>query len=182
MLVYCACFSSSAELVGYVTLRLLKPMCRTEQGWCEEDQLSATKRVISIIHSQTVPVNILGTSSTESSETELLSAPAFAFCFPLLRCVLREGGKVAKADEDLRQEALQVVAEHCKLRASDNDDDDEEVEEEEDEHNEVNGMIREGIQICFIWPLLFSIFFYELVSACDQSTVKGISNWSWVQE
>lgn len=130
-------FFSSAELVGYVTLRLLKPMCRIAPGWCEEDQLSATKRVISIIHSQSVPVNVLGTSSSESSETELLSAPAFAFCFPLLRCVLCSGGKAAKADEDLRQEALQVVAEHCKLRASDNDDD-------EEEQTEVNELIHEG--------------------------------------
>ena len=113
-------------------------MCRVEPGWCEEDQLVATKRVISIIHSQSVHVNVLGTSSSESSDTELLSAPAFAFCFPLLRCVLKEGGKAAKADEDLRQEALQVVAEHCKLRASDDEDDD---EDEEEQHNEVKVLI-----------------------------------------
>lgn len=37
-----------------------------------------------------------------------------------------------EGDEDLRIQAMQVVAEHCKLRASDNDDD------EEEEDNEVN--------------------------------------------
>ena len=79
-------------------------------------------------------MNVFGTNSSESSGTELLSAPAFAFCFPLLRCILREGGKAAKADEDLRQEALQVVAEHCKLRAGDDD---------EEEQNEVNDLIHE---------------------------------------
>jgi len=109
-------------------------MCCIEPGWCEEDVLSATKRVISIMHSQTVPVNVLGTTSTEPM-TELMSAPAFAFCFPLLRCVLREGGKAVKGDEDIRQEVLQVVAEHCKLRAGDNED-------EEEGQKEVNELIR----------------------------------------
>ncbi|RMX46865.1 hypothetical protein pdam_00022068, partial [Pocillopora damicornis] len=121
-----------AELVGYVTLRLLKPMCRIDQAWCEEDLLSATKRVISVLHSTSVPdLNIVGSSSSDSL-TELLSAPAFAFCFPFLRCVLRDGGKNVKGNEDLRQEALQIVAEHCKLRAN-NDDDDEEDEQDEND-------------------------------------------------
>ena len=99
-------------------------MCCIEPGWREEDLLSATKRIISIIHSQTVPVNVLGTTSSEST-TELMSAPAFAFCFSLLKCVLREGGKAVNGSEDLRQEALQVVAEHCKLRAGDDEDEEE---------------------------------------------------------
>ena len=127
-------FSTSAELVGYVTLRLLKPMCRIDQAWCEEDLLSATKRVISVLHSTSVPdLNTVGSSSSDSL-TELLSAPAFAFCFPFLRCVLRDGGKNVKGNEDLRQQALQIVAEHCKLRANNDDDD------EEDEQDEVSGM------------------------------------------
>lgn len=147
------CFFLSAELVGYVTLRLLKPMCCIEPGWCEEDLLTATKRVISIIHSQTVPVNVLGTTSSESL-TELMSAPAFAFCFPLLRCVLREGGKAVKGDEDLRQEVLQVAAEHCKLRAGDDDED-----EEEEEQKEVNELIHvEFTEVCnFLFYLMFFV-------------------------
>ena len=128
-MLYVSCvFFLSAELVGYVTLRLLEPMCRIEPGWCEEDLLTATKRLISIIHSHTVPVNVLGTTSSESL-TELMSAPAFSFCFPLLRCVLREGGKAVKGDDDLRQDVLQVFAEHCKLRAADDDEDEEEQKE-----------------------------------------------------
>lgn len=136
-------FFLTAELVGYVTLRLLKPMCCIEPGWCEEDLLLATKRVISIIHSQTVPVNVLGTTSSESL-TELMSAPAFAFCFPLLRCVLREGGKAVKGDEDLRQEVLHVVAEHCKLRAIDDED-------EEQGQKEVNELSRVQMKNLFVF-------------------------------
>lgn len=120
-----------AKLVGYVTLRLLKPMGRIDQAWCVEDLLSATKRVISVLHSTSVPdVNAVGSSSSDSL-AELLSAPAFAFCFPFLRCVLRDGGKNVKGDEDVRQQALQIVAEHCKLRAG-NDDDEEEEQDEND--------------------------------------------------
>ena len=130
---FCILSFLSAELVGYVTLRLLKPMCRITPAWCEENLLSATKRVLSILHTLTVPPSVLGAASS-NSPAELLSAPAFAFCFPLLRCLLREGGKALGGDEDLRHQALQVVAEHCKLRASYDEDDD---EEEEDE-NEVN--------------------------------------------
>ena len=136
-------FLLSAELVGYVTLRLLKPMCCIEPGWCEEDLLLATKRVISIIHSQTVTVNVLGTTSSESL-TELMSAPAFAFCFPLLRCVLREGGKAVKGDEDLRQEVLHVVAEHCKLRATGDEDE----EEEQKEVNESSHIETKSLFVC----------------------------------
>ena len=33
----------SGELVGYVTLRLLKPMCSINPAWCEENLSSATK-------------------------------------------------------------------------------------------------------------------------------------------
>lgn len=73
-----------------------------------------------------------------------MSAPAFAFCFPLLRCVLREGGKAVKGDEDLRQEVLQVVAEHCKLRAIDDED-------EEQGQKEVNELSRVQMKNLFVF-------------------------------
>ena len=109
-------------------------MCSINPAWCEENLSSATKRVLSILHTRTVPNPALGSAST-ASFTERLTAPGFAFCFPLLRCLLREGGKAVDGDEDLRYQALQVVAEHCKLRAC--DDEDEKDEEEQDEVNEV---------------------------------------------
>jgi len=122
---------SLAEVVGYVTLRLLKPMCVITPAWCEENLLAATKRVLSILHTLTVPTTVLGGAASSPSSAKLLPAPAFAFCFPLLRCLLREGGKALDGDEDLRHQALQVVGEHCKLRASDDAHDDEEEEEED---------------------------------------------------
>ena len=129
-------FVLTADVVGYVTLRLLKPMSRISPAWCEENLLSATKRLLSILHTVTVPPSVLGAASSDSL-AELLSAPAFAFCFPLLRCILREGGKAVGGDEDLRHQALQVVAEHCKLRARYDTDEEEEYEDDKNEVSEI---------------------------------------------
>ena len=124
---------SPADIVAYVTLRLLKPMCSISLAWCEENLLTSTKRVLSILHTLTVPP---GGPRTSYSTTEFLSAPAFAFCFSFLRLVLRDGGKAVGGDEDLRYQALQVVAEHCSLRAGDNQ------EEDDKENKEVSKRLR----------------------------------------
>lgn len=145
-IIFCILSFLSAEVVGYVTLRLLKPMCVITPAWCEENLLAATKRVLSILHTLTVSTTVLGGAASSPSSAKLLPAPAFAFCFPLLRCLLREGGKALDGDEDLRHQALQVVTEHCKLRASDDADDDE--EEEEEDQSEVNEAVHPSGEFC----------------------------------
>lgn len=115
--------------MAYVTLRLLKPMCSITSAWCEENLLTSTKRVLSNLHTLTVPPSGSRTASSHSV-TELLSAPAFAFCFSFLKCVLKDGGKAVGGDEDLRYQALQVMAEHCSLRASDDQEQDDEEDKE----------------------------------------------------
>ena len=97
-------------------------MCSITPAWCEENLSEATKRVLTILHTLTVSPSVSGAPSSKSLP-ELLSAPAFAFCFPLLKCILKDGGKTVGGDEDLRHQALQVVAEHCKLRANYDDGD-----------------------------------------------------------
>ncbi|XP_029194337.2 eIF-2-alpha kinase activator GCN1-like [Acropora millepora] len=122
-------YKSLSDIVAYVTLRLLKPMCSISSAWCEENLLTSTKRVLSILHTLTVPP---GGPRTSHSTTEFLSAPAFAFCFSFLRLVLRDSGKAVGRDEDLRYQALQVVAEHCSLRAGDNQEEDDKENKETD--------------------------------------------------
>lgn len=51
-----------------------------------------------------------------------LSAPAFSYCFPLLNAMLRESSGSNEEAELLMTRALQVVAEHCQLRATDAED------------------------------------------------------------
>lgn len=110
--------SPTAILESYVTLRLLRPACEVPANWCAEPLLVAAGRAVSLLHSLTVP--------SPKTEGRPLSAPAFAYCFPLLRCVLQAGGKAVGGDEELRQQALHVLAEHCKLRGSDDDTEDDE--------------------------------------------------------
>ena len=119
MYLFVCCFAAS--LVAFVTLRLLQPKCQIATSWCEEKLLLAARRTVSALHDLTVP--------SPKSQGKPLSAPAFAYCFPLLRCVLHGGGKAIGGDDNLRQEALQVMAEHCKLRS----DEQKELEEDADE-------------------------------------------------
>uniref|UniRef100_A0A673CI32 GCN1 activator of EIF2AK4 n=1 Tax=Sphaeramia orbicularis TaxID=375764 RepID=A0A673CI32_9TELE len=46
-----------------------------------------------------------------------LSAPAFSFCFPLLNATLRESSGSTEETENMMTQALQVINEHCQLRA-----------------------------------------------------------------
>lgn len=52
-----------------------------------------------------------------------LSAPAFSFCFPLLNAMLRESSGSDEETENLMTKALQVITEHCQLRAETESDD-----------------------------------------------------------
>ena len=51
-----------------------------------------------------------------------LSAPAFSFCFPLLNAMLRESSGSTEETENMMTKALQVLNEHCELRAETNID------------------------------------------------------------
>lgn len=48
----------------------------------------------------------------------VLSAPAFAFCFPFLKTVLTETTNDSEEQEDLLMQALQIINEHAQLRSS----------------------------------------------------------------
>lgn len=51
-----------------------------------------------------------------------LSAPAFSYCFQLLNAMLKESSGSNEEAELLMTRALQVIAEHCQLRAADGED------------------------------------------------------------
>ena len=83
--------------------------------------------------------------------------------------MLREGGKAVKGDEDLRQEVLQVVAEHCKLRAGDDEDE----EEEQKEVNELRHVEMKSLFVC-LFVLLIGRF------VCSDMLRSGIASHSQV--
>ncbi|XP_041079614.1 eIF-2-alpha kinase activator GCN1 isoform X2 [Polyodon spathula] len=93
-------------LVGHVTLRLLQPECELDEAWGQEELGAATVRAVNLLHSHTV------------QHGNVLSAPAFAFCFPFLKTVLTETTNDSEEQEDLLMQVLQVINEHAQLRSS----------------------------------------------------------------
>uniref|UniRef100_A0A673C824 GCN1 activator of EIF2AK4 n=1 Tax=Sphaeramia orbicularis TaxID=375764 RepID=A0A673C824_9TELE len=53
----------------------------------------------------------------KAADVAPLSAPAFSFCFPLLNATLRESSGSTEETENMMTQALQVINEHCQLRA-----------------------------------------------------------------
>uniref|UniRef100_A0A673CFT4 GCN1 activator of EIF2AK4 n=1 Tax=Sphaeramia orbicularis TaxID=375764 RepID=A0A673CFT4_9TELE len=101
-----------AELVGHVTLRLLKPECDLDEAWEHEDLDTAAHRTVLLLHNHTVPQR-----EAKAADVAPLSAPAFSFCFPLLNATLRESSGSTEETENMMTQALQVINEHCQLRA-----------------------------------------------------------------
>ncbi|OCT98218.1 hypothetical protein XELAEV_18010449mg [Xenopus laevis] len=101
-------------LVAYVTLRLLKPECFLDPAWCQEELPIAVKRAVTLLHSYTVP------KRKGDPGVSPLSAPVFAFIFPLLKMVLMETPNNSEENEELLVQTLQIVSEHSQLRSSSN--------------------------------------------------------------
>ncbi|XP_063049670.1 stalled ribosome sensor GCN1 [Engraulis encrasicolus] len=113
--------NSLAVLVAHVTLRLLEPECDLDSAWEEEDLTTATHRTILLLYTHTVP------QREAKTESRVLSAPAFSFCFPLLQAVLSPG-QSGEEGEAVMCRALQVIQQHAQLR-SQSDDSDELIDE-----------------------------------------------------
>ncbi|KAJ8379495.1 hypothetical protein SKAU_G00002730 [Synaphobranchus kaupii] len=105
------------ELVGQVTLRLLKPECALDPAWGEEDLGVATQRTVLLLHTHTVP------QRENKADVRPLSAPAFSFCFPLLHAVLSQPSGTSEEAEAMLVQALLVINEHAQLRAQDDNPD-----------------------------------------------------------
>lgn len=103
------------ELIAYVTLRLLKPQCDLDTVWEEEDLTKAMIRTISLIHTRTV-------KKKDSENDEIIecrfTAPAFCYSFQLMKSFLLSS--YAKRDESLVHDCLQIIAEHARLRGTQN--------------------------------------------------------------
>ncbi|XP_034077743.1 eIF-2-alpha kinase activator GCN1 [Gymnodraco acuticeps] len=111
-------FHFLAELVGHVTLRLLKPECDLDPAWEQEDLETAANRTILLLHHHTVPQR-----DNKTADVAPLSAPAFSVCFPLLNAVVKKSSGSSEDEESQLIRALQVISEHCQLRsAADSDD------------------------------------------------------------
>ncbi|XP_067861626.1 stalled ribosome sensor GCN1 [Heptranchias perlo] len=111
-------------LVGHVTLRLLKPACSLDEAWCQEELLTATARAVCLLRSRTVS----NRAGKIEADVKPLMAPAFAYCFPLLKMVLTDTINDTEEKEGMLIQALQAINEHAQLR-SETDDSDEMIDE-----------------------------------------------------
>lgn len=93
------------ELVGNVTLRVLKPLCDLDLAWQEEPLREAIKRTVNGI-------------PTLYTSPETLSAPSFCYCFAVLKHSLLEKTK----DVTFLKTGLQIISDHAKMRGKSDDD------------------------------------------------------------
>ncbi|XP_069071140.1 stalled ribosome sensor GCN1 isoform X2 [Pleurodeles waltl] len=101
-------------LIGYLTLRLLKPECELDEAWCQEELSVGVSRAVYLLHLSTIP------SRTGKGDhgTSPLSAPAFAFVFPFLKMVLMDTPNDIEEKEELLIQILHILTLHAQLRSA----------------------------------------------------------------
>ncbi|XP_006818140.1 LOW QUALITY PROTEIN: stalled ribosome sensor GCN1-like [Saccoglossus kowalevskii] len=115
----CAFDSNMTDLgnvVAYSTLRLHRPQCDIDSEWCQEDLITQATRVVNMLYNTTVP-----TKNTQSygvtKKAESLPPASFSYCFPFLRCVLKDGGKEVHGDDVVMEMAVEIITVHAQLRS-----------------------------------------------------------------
>ncbi|XP_071945406.1 stalled ribosome sensor GCN1-like [Antedon mediterranea] len=116
--------NSIGNTISYCTLRLYEPSCRLPKDWCEEDLVEMTIRSVNALHKSTIVKDQNHDYDEEDERLEVtpieeakpLLAPTFAFCFPLLNKVLRNGGIAVNKDLSVMDQAIEIITEHAKLR------------------------------------------------------------------
>jgi hypothetical protein len=101
------------ELIAFVTLRLSKPQCDLDANWEAENLNKAMVRTVSLIHERTV------SKKSEENQT-CFTVPAFCYTFVLLKSSLLSN--YARNHDELVHDGLQIISEHAKLRANEQND------------------------------------------------------------
>ena len=106
--------------MAHSTLRLLNPECHLSSDWSAEPLHVQSSRVVSLLYADTISPS--SSSSSQLQPPQLLSAPALAYCFPLLRAVVTSR-KNSEQDESLLVKCLDVLSTHAaQLRSNDPSD------------------------------------------------------------
>ena len=101
--------------MAHSTLRLLNPECHLSSDWSAEPLHVQSSRVVSLLYADTIS----SSSSSQPQPPQLLSAPALAYCFPLLRAVVTSR-KNSEQDESLLVKCLDLLSTHAaQLRSDD---------------------------------------------------------------
>jgi HEAT repeat protein/uncharacterized membrane protein YgcG len=113
--VFTSQWAGLGTLVAHVTLRLLQPLSGIDPSWSQEPLSAQAMRAVERLLSAT-------TSKSGLSQT-MFPTPTFAYCFPLLRQVLHDGGECVQNNLTSRQQAAQFILVHSKTRKTSAEDD-----------------------------------------------------------
>lgn len=111
-------FDIAGLSVAYVALRLQNPACELDDAWIQEDLDKAVSRIISLLQKASCPVPA-NTDDFENTSAPpiMMSAPAFSYCFPLIKEVLKRTSAAFKMDT---VQALEIIDQHAHMRKSTN--------------------------------------------------------------
>ncbi|CAH1802155.1 unnamed protein product [Owenia fusiformis] len=101
------------DLVTHASLRIFDPTCDLESGWADEPIKLQAIRAVNHLYQ-----NCIHLSEDEMEEDKItqLPAPTFAFCFALLRAILKDGGSLVGGSEVTIQRVLSIMKVHAQLR------------------------------------------------------------------
>ncbi|CAG2110637.1 unnamed protein product, partial [Medioppia subpectinata] len=102
------------DSLAYLTLRQLKPFCPIDEHWTTGDLNERVDKLMTQLHKRTCrPTGRDYDEKTAQLAIKLrLTAPAFAYTFPLIQSLLMN----SQTPDDLLLKCLQIVSEHSHMR------------------------------------------------------------------
>merc|ERR1719357_1225606 len=104
-------------MIGGITVQVIRPAYQTPFSWSQAQLKESLAKILSKLRSSTVAPKHL--EDGEDDDSCPLSAPAFTYCFPIIKAALK---KHVTNDEVLVM-GFDVISEHTGLRGSDDDED-----------------------------------------------------------
>ena len=118
--------------MAYCILRLSSVACTIDPNWCQQDLAVMATRAVEVIYGGQATQTVVDGNGDDDDDDVLhdgrlaagfhvrcFPAPTFAFCFPLLHHVLKDGGVVVDKKEEILDKALAIVSAHSQLRCND---------------------------------------------------------------
>ncbi|XP_055603671.1 eIF-2-alpha kinase activator GCN1 [Uranotaenia lowii] len=99
--------------LAIATIRLSKPHCDLEESWCTANLFELVGDILVTLYDETIDKFVVHIEE-EGSKNYLLTAPAFSYCFEMLKraLVMPESAK----DESMLINGIQIIAYHAQLK------------------------------------------------------------------
>ena len=108
-----------AQVVAGVSLHVLKPAMAMSCSWSKQELKKSLAATLLKLHSSTVSMGDM-MEEGEEDDTCPLSAPAFAYCFPLLRAAMLHH----LDQEEVLGHGFDIISEHTGLRGEEGEEED----------------------------------------------------------